>query len=147
MSVHPAIDPVNKSVILFLRPTISKLVDTATDPSVAIASQKSSSTNGQIPESKVPIIEVKEIDSVLRLKDREVAILGGLLETQSSNKQSKMPILEKIPVIKGAFSGTERKDLVTEVIIIIKVTILDSAAPDQADKRTIQYINDPRPIC
>jgi general secretion pathway protein D len=148
MAVQPAIDPVNKSVILFLRPTISRLVDSVTDPSVALAGQRTGDSNIKIPESKVPVIEVKEIDSVLRLKNDEVAILGGLMETQSANKQSKTPIIGEVPIIQEAFSSTEKNDTVTEIVILIRVKILDFIPPDQADERLVHlYTNDPRPIC
>lgn len=156
MSVQPAIDPINKSVILFLRPTISRLVESVDDPSVAIASQKNSKDSNQkdnkssksIPVSRVPVIEVKEIDSVLRLKDNEVAILGGLMETHSSHNRYKNPLLGDIPIIKEAFSSLKKEDVVTEVVILIRVKILDFVTPNLADERLIHlYMKDPRPIC
>lgn len=150
MSVQPAIDPVNKSVILFLRPTISRMVNAVEDPSVAIASQnysKGHDKNTSIPTSKIPVIEVKEIDSVLRLKDNEVAILGGLMETHSTHDRYKNPLLGDVPIVKEAFSSLKKEDTVTEVVILIRVKILDSVTPDPADRRLIHlYTNDPRPI-
>ena len=146
MSVQPAIDPANKSVILFLRPTISRLVDSVSDPSVFIA-HSSQNTTTEAPESKVPVIEVKEIDSVLRLKDGEVGILGGLMETQSSKDQGRNPLLGKVPLVKELFSSSDQNDRVTEIVILIKVKILDSALPDKADERLVHmYTNDPRPF-
>lgn len=148
MSVQPAIDPVNKSVILFLRPTISRMVTSVEDPSVAIASRSySKDKNTTVPTSQIPVIEVKEVDSVLRLKDNEVAILGGLMETHSTHERYKNPLLGDVPVVKEAFSSLKRDDKVTEVVILIRVKILDSVAPDPADKRLVHlYTNDPRPI-
>lgn len=148
MSVQPAIDPINKSVILFLRPTISRMVESVEDPSVAIASQNySKNGNATVPTSKIPVIEVKEIDSVLRLKDNEVAVLGGLMETHSKHDRYKNPWLGDVPVVKEAFSSLKKDDSVTEVVILIRVKILDSVAPDPADRRLIHlYTNDPRPI-
>ncbi|MDR0633150.1 MAG: secretin N-terminal domain-containing protein [Holosporales bacterium] len=146
MSVQPAIDPINRNVILFLRPTISRLVDTVSDPSISIAhsSQKSETT---VPESKVPIIEVKEVDSVLRLKDGEVAILGGLMETQSSSDRGVNPLFGKIPIVKELFSSASNDDRVTEIVILIKVKILDTPVPDEADERLVHfYTTDPRPF-
>lgn len=148
MSVQPAIDLSTNSVILFLRPTISKLAGTASDPSVSIANNTNDSKNKSLPpESKIPIIEVKEIDSVLRLKDGEVAVLGGLMETSSTSSQNKAPLLGDVPILKEAFSGVDKEDHVTEVVILIKVKILDSVMPDAADERLVHlYSNDPRPI-
>lgn len=157
MSVQPSIDPINRNVILFLRPTISKLVDTVVDPCVGIANNQSAcdseSSGGKkqdkkiVPESRVPVVEVKEIDSVLQLKDNEVAILGGLMETKATNERRKNPGLGDVPVLKEVFSSLSKEDVVTEVVILIKVKILDSATPDSADERLVHlYTNDPRPF-
>lgn len=148
MSVQPAIDPSTNSVILFLRPTISRLAGTASDPSVSIANNNSENKNNSVPESQIPVVEVKEIDSVLRLKDGEVAVLGGLMESNSINMHNKAPVLGDMPVLKEVFSNTNRNDLVTEVVILIRVKILESPSPDAADERLAHlYMNDPRPIC
>jgi general secretion pathway protein D len=150
LSVQPAIDELSKSVILFLRPTLSRSVGTVSDPSIAIANQNAKTDAekvSSVPESKIPIIEVKEIDSVLRLKDGEVAILGGLMQTTSSNTRYKTPLLGDVPVIKEAFSSVKKEDSVTEVVILLRVKILDFVPPDSADKRLAHfYIQDPRPI-
>ncbi|MDR3285104.1 MAG: hypothetical protein LBS83_00275 [Holosporales bacterium] len=152
MSVQPAIDPVRKSVILFLRPTISKLAGDVSDPSIVVANNANmQNTEGTppertAPESKVPVVEVKEIDSVLRLNDGEIAILGGLMETQSIQNQSKKPIV-KIPLVKELFSGEQTEDSVTEIVILIRVKILENTFLDEADKRLVHlYATDPRPF-
>jgi general secretion pathway protein D len=146
MSVQPAIDPESQSVILFLRPTISSLVKTVSDPSVAIAMKNAGGT--ELPKSEVPVIQVKEIDSVLRLKDGEVAVLGGLMEISSKHDRFKHPIFGDIPFMKEAFSNLNKADSVKEIVILIRVRILDSAHPDKADERLVHlYTTDPRPIC
>lgn len=147
MSVQPAIDPASNSVILFLRPSISRLAGSVSDPSVGIANNSTDGKKGTAPESRIPIVEVKEIDSVLRLKDGEVAVLGGLMESSSQNTHKKAPILGDLPVVKEVFSHADRDDRVTEVVILIRVKILDAPAPDAADARLAHlYINDPRPL-
>ncbi|MDR1208574.1 MAG: secretin N-terminal domain-containing protein [Holosporales bacterium] len=145
MSVQPAIDPENQSVILFLRPTVSSLVKTVADPSIAIAIN---STTKDLPKSEIPVVQVKEIDSVLRLKDGEVAILGGLMEVSSSHDRFKHPIFGEVPIVKEAFSNLNKSEQVKEIVILIRVRILDSAPPDKADLRLVHlYTTDPRPIC
>lgn len=150
MSVQPAIDPSTHSVILFLRPTISRLVDEVKDPSVTIAAQQNVGKNATvtIPDSKVPVVEVKEIDSVLRLKDDEVGILGGLMETRSHHERYKNPILGDVPVVKEAFSSLKKEDDLIELVILIRVKILDTPSPSASDQRLAHfYIKDPRPFC
>jgi general secretion pathway protein D len=152
MSVQPAIDPVRKSVILFLRPTISKLERGVSDPSIAVMCglQGSSSTATEqttIPKSEVPVVEVREIDSVLRLKDGEVAVLGGLMETKAVKNKHKNPVFKKVPVVKNLFAGASQREEVSEIVILIRVKILDVPSPDDADERLVHlYAADPRPL-
>ncbi|MDR1597324.1 MAG: secretin N-terminal domain-containing protein [Holosporales bacterium] len=146
MAVQPAIDQDSQSVILFLRPTISSLVKNVADPSVAIAMKSAGGTN--LPTSEIPVIQVKEIDSVLRLKDGEVAVLGGLMEISSTHDRFKHPVFGDIPIIKEAFSNLNKSDRVKEIVILIRVRILDVPFPDKADERLVHlYTTDPRPIC
>jgi general secretion pathway protein D len=144
LCVQAAIDPENQSVILFLRPTVSSLIKTVADPSIAIAITSAADR----PKSEIPVIQVKEIDSVLRLKDGEVAILGGLMEVSSSNDRFKHPVFGDIPIMKEAFSNLNKSERVKEIVILIRVRIIDSPAPDRADLRLVHlYTTDPRPIC
>lgn len=150
MSVQPAIDPTTHSVILFLRPTISRLESEVEDPAVSIAAQRNSTdaTKENIPASKVPIIEVKEIDSVLRLRDNEVGVLGGLMKTQSEHSRYKNPLLGDVPIVKEAFSSLQKDDTLVELVILIRVKILDTPAPTAEDERLVHlYTKDPRPLC
>lgn len=149
MSVQPAIDPTTRSVILFLRPTISRMTEEVPDPSVSIAAQQNTNntaSNG-IADSKVPVIEVKEIDSVMRLKDNEVGVLGGLMQTVSKNDRYKNPLVGDIPIVKEAFSSLKKKDTLNELVILIRVKILDSPSLSAADERLVHfYTKDPRPL-
>lgn len=149
MTVQPAIDPETNSVILFLRPTISRLASEVSDPSMAIAvrQNKESSNEKDLPDSKVPIIEVKEIDSVMRLANDEVGILGGFMETSSSHFRNKNPLLGDVPVVKEAFSSLKKDDQLKELVILIRVKILDTPTPAPSDERLVHlYMKDPRPL-
>jgi general secretion pathway protein D len=157
MSVQPAIDPVKRSVILFLRPTISKLEKGVSDPSIAVMCNVQNAATGPassgasgtvaIPRSDVPVVEVREIDSVLRLNDGEVAVLGGLMETKAVHKKHNNPVFKKIPVANKIFSGSGKQEEVSEIVILIRVKILDNVVPDAADRRLVHlYTADPRPL-
>ncbi len=148
MTVQPAIDPATNSVILFLRPTISRLVTEVSDPSMAIAVRQNNNSNTKdLPDSKVPIIEVKEIDSVLRLANGEVGILGGFMETYSAHSRNKYPFLGDVPVVKEVFSSLKKDDQLKELVILIRVKILDTPTLAPSDERLMHlYIRDPRPI-
>jgi len=154
MSVQPSIDPETGEIILFLRPTISRLNQAVRDPAVDIAYNANINSNTDASElvkphpSLVPIVEVREFDSVLRLENGKIAMLGGLMEVRSSQDHSKLPGLGDAPLVKELFSGQSEGDQVVELVILLRATILDEAAsPDRADQRLLQnYIRDPRPL-
>lgn len=152
MSVQPSIDLTTGEIIMFLRPTISRLCHSVKDPAIDIAynanTSENSSTPTQITPSLIPVVEVREIDSILRLKDGEIAILGGLMEIRSMQDNSKLPILGDLPIVKEFLSSYTEGDQVVELVILLRAKILEYAAsPDAADQRLIQnYIQDPRPV-
>ena len=153
MMVQPSIDPQTGEIILFLRPSISRLTQTVADPAVDIAYNASVTSNADKQssptQSLIPVVEVREIDSVLRLNDKEMAILGGLMEVRSSEHKQGIPGLGEVPIIRDLTGNISEGDTIVELVIVLKATIVDNGAmpPDGADHRLMEkYTTDPRPI-
>lgn len=146
MFVQPSIDLKTRTISLFLRPTITKLEDSVRDPAVDIALKSmQKSGNSSYEPSKVPVTEVREVASMLNLKDGEVAVLGGFLEVVSTKKKSGLPLVRDIPVLGDATGSTNIKDQMVELVILVKVSIADDTPfPDNADNRLQRYVADPR---
>lgn len=149
MSVQPSIDPDTGEIILFLRPSISRLNKSIPDPAIDIAYSSNTSTSSDgIPRtpSMIPVVEVREIDSVLRLQNGEIGIMGGLMEVRSYQDTNKIPGLGDLHFVKELLSSTADGDTIVELVIILKATITDNApAPDAADVRlTTEYVADSR---
>jgi MSHA type pilus biogenesis protein MshL len=142
MAVQPSIDEENGEIILSLRPTISRLAQSIRDPAVDVALSNSTNKNDIVP-SLVPIVEVREIDSILRLRDGEIAVLGGLMEVRSRYNNSKVPIVGEIPVAGELFKSTSEGDEVVELVILLKAYIIpvsESASPNDEDNRLLNYV-------
>lgn len=67
----------------------------------------------------------RKFESLIRVKDGEMILLGGLEEKSSSESSSGIPILARIPVIKWLFSSKTRSKGKSKLNIFIKPTILD----------------------
>jgi general secretion pathway protein D len=83
LTVQPAIHLETGNVILTLRPTISRIAGTKDDPAVAYLAQSGNSggaKNATTIKSAIPVVEVREMDSVLTLHSGEVVLLGGLMQ-------------------------------------------------------------------
>jgi general secretion pathway protein D len=145
MTVQPSIDATNNRVTMTLRPTISRVVGEVDDPSIslnaAVAGVKSS------VESQIPVLAVREMDSVIQLHSGEIAILGGLMQDSSTNKDQGVPGMSDLSWVGNLFKSRDNEGQTTELVILLRATISDSPAPDNADGNLYEYYNrDPRPL-
>jgi general secretion pathway protein D len=115
MSVTPQISD-NGMILLNVRPTISKLIGdgrTKRDPNPSITI-----------ESYIPEIQTREMESMLRLNDGEIAVMGGLMSDELSNNTNAVPGLSKLPGIGTLFSSRNDVTNKTELVIFLKPTII-----------------------
>jgi general secretion pathway protein D len=119
MSVMPYIDK-NDVVTLHVRPTISRIIDRVPDPNPELAKA------GVI--SEVPVIQVREIESVLKVNSGDTAVIGGLMQDQIIKKQSGVPILSSIPFIGALFSYQDDEYIKSELVIFIRPVVIHDAS-------------------
>jgi MSHA type pilus biogenesis protein MshL len=113
MSVTPQISE-NGSILLNVRPTISSLKGAGkTDP-----------TPGLAVANVVPEIQTREMESMLRLSDGEVAVMGGLMEDRINYSTSEIPGLGGLPGIGNFFRNRNDTSTKTELVIFLKPTII-----------------------
>lgn len=114
MGVTPQINDGN-SIILNVRPTISRLTGYVDDP------------NPNIPPgsvNRVPEIATREMESMLRLTDGQIAIMGGLMSDAINNNASGIPGLSGISGLTNLFTSFDNKNSKSELVIFIKPTII-----------------------
>lgn len=142
MVVHPIIHPKTGRVTLNLRPTISRVINEKEDPAVGILSNETKT-------SKIPEVQVRELDSVLQTDSGDVVIMGGLMEERADNEKIGPPGLQDIPILGHLFSGKTNKRTVNELVIFLRATILEPSRMNvtSADKRVYKtFAQDPRPL-
>ncbi len=71
-----------------------------------------------------PDLMKKQISSVVKLKDGEKVILGGLINTKKGVETSKVPILGNIPLLGYAFQQKKISEIREELIVIITPHII-----------------------
>lgn len=71
-----------------------------------------------------PGINSREFTSTIRVKNKDVVILGGLEETSRNNSGTGVPFLAKIPIIKWFFSRRTRTASKSKLSVLIKPTII-----------------------
>ena len=136
LTLQPSIDLDNNEITMNIRPTLSRVTGTVDDPGVAVAL---ATVNDDLDDplsltNSVPIVEVREIDSILRVKNGQIMVIGGLIEERSENEDAGVPGLSNIPYIGNAFKSVKRVKSTVETVIFIKATIVPGYGVEKEDK-------------
>jgi general secretion pathway protein D len=115
MAVLPQINDV-EAVVLNVRPTIRRRVDSVRDPNPAL--------QGQATQNDIPVFETREFDSILRLQSGEIAVLAGLMQDFAQANDSGIPGIRSIPFIGEALSNRADLSTKTELVIFLRATVI-----------------------
>lgn len=66
-----------------------------------------------------PILDNRKVDSILRVKDGDTIVLGGLLDDESTVSIDKVPLLGDIPILGAFFKNVKRTKSHQEVVFLI----------------------------
>jgi general secretion pathway protein D len=122
MAVTPQISA-NSEITLTIRPTISQKVGEVSDPAVQLAAEDLGSSS---VTSTVPVIRVREMESVLRLVNGQIAVLGGLMQDVVETADRQVPGLSDLPWIGEIFFDTqEQTTRKTELVIFLRPVIVN----------------------
>ena len=112
LSVTPQISE-DGWIMLDVTPILSRLRDIVTSP------QKTATA---------PVLDVKQSSGLVRLKDGEMVIIGGLIQEESTETERKVPLLGDIPYLGRLFKGTYTAKRKSELVIFISPRIIRSSS-------------------
>ena len=121
MTVTPQVSETNE-VTLNLRPTISRITGYASDPNPVLAQ------NQLI--NRIPEVQTREMESLLRVRSGGVAILGGLMQDARNNNSDEVPGLNRLPMFGNLFKYRDEGSKKTELVIFLRPTVLQDAGAD-----------------
>jgi MSHA type pilus biogenesis protein MshL len=129
MSVLPQISE-NGMVSLTVRPTISRKVGDVSDPN---------------PELKdvanlVPVIQVREMESLLQVRSGQTVRLGGLIQDDSNNARDGLPGLSRPEGLGAVFGQHERINSQTELVIFLRPIVVSSPTLESDELRRFQRL-------
>jgi general secretion pathway protein D len=113
LDITPEIDA-NGIITLKINPSISETVTDLSTVSNALRT---------LP----PDLIRRQIASVVKVRDGEHAILGGLITSRSGYKVNKVPLLGDIPLLEYAFKHEEKIETVEELVLIITPHIVKNS--------------------
>lgn len=122
MALTPQINEAG-TVTLTVRPTITSQVGRAVDPNPVL----------QV-DNFVPVVEIREIESVLQLASGQTAILGGLIKDEVRRNRDQVPGIGNTR-IGDLFAYRNEEARKTELVIFLRPTVVKSPSMESGDLR------------
>ncbi|MGH8520419.1 MAG: pilus (MSHA type) biogenesis protein MshL [Gammaproteobacteria bacterium] len=119
MTVTPQINE-NDAVTLNVRPTISDVIDTVADPNPELIRGLDTPL-----QNLVPVIRVREMESVLQINNGQIAVLGGLMQDTVRQDTNSIPLLSDIPVLGDSLFRSRNNEYdKTELVIFLRPLVI-----------------------
>lgn len=122
-------------VILHIHPVVSDVSD----------QQKNFTVGSQSFSLPLALRGIRESDSIVKAKNGQVIVLGGLMSESKNNTDGKRPLLGDIPIINSLFRTKNSGQSKTELVILLRPIVVDSNTwqeqLEQSEKR-IQKLGD-----
>ena len=114
MSVTPQIDD-SGVITLAIRPTITRLNGYARDPNPDL----------NLVPNLVPVVQTREIDTVMKLPSGAVAMMGGLMEDTETRRREGVPGLSSIEGLGTLFGLKSSGFAKTELAIFLRPVLIE----------------------
>jgi MSHA biogenesis protein MshL len=121
-------------------------------PSVSVVAEKQKTVNlGTLGNFQLPLAAstVNETDSIVRVQDGNIVAIGGLMKQQQSSDSSGLPGASSAPVVGTLFGQKNRSSTKSELVILLKPTIIrgsDSWQQDALETQDRLKSYDPRVV-
>lgn len=150
MSVQAAVDPTTQRISMSLRPSLTRITGYIQDPGVQVTIAQFNAANpaaAQNLSSPIPIVEAREIDSVVSMNSGETIVMGGLMQDSSTNTREGLPGIMDVPVLGQAAASNIKQNSVSELIIFLRATIVapGGTASNEDIRLYKTFAPDPRP--
>ncbi|MBL8523855.1 MAG: secretin N-terminal domain-containing protein [Betaproteobacteria bacterium] len=142
MNVTPQISD-NDIINLNVRPSVTRVTSYVNDPNPDLGRA------GVV--SRVPQIQTREFETMMRVASGQTAVLGGLMQDSLQTSRDGLPLLARIPVLGDAVSYRNDTGRKSELVVFIRAMVVREASldADLSDYRKYlpdsQFFKDPSP--
>ena len=109
----------NNEIIMSINPVVSSLVE------------------DNLPKTQIreipPDTKIKQMTSIVKVKDGQKVLIGGLISATKGEDTTKVPVLGDIPILGSVFSYRNNKKTRTEMFILITPKIVKSSSMPTID--------------
>ena len=98
-------------VILKINPTISNCIS-------SLQCQATTSTSPVI-RNQPPDLTKRQISSVIKAKNKDKIVLGGLIRNETADNTTKVPLLGELPLLGYLFKQEAKNSAISELVVVI----------------------------
>jgi MSHA biogenesis protein MshL len=139
MSVTPQIADTDE-VTMNVRPSISRIIAYVQDPNPALAA-------AVVPVvSSVPVIQTREMESMLKVSSGQIAVMGGLMQDTVNNRKDSIPGVNKVPLFGDALSSRNESTGKSELVIFLRPLVVKDASLSGDYKQYRYLLPDGQPL-
>ena len=132
MNVTPQISDTD-IVLLNLKPAVTRIIGFVNDPNPTLANPCGIGVTacGVAPiVSRVPEIQTREMESVIKVNSGQIAVMGGLIQDSNTDNEDTIPGLFELPNVGAIFSNRNRESRKTELVIFIRPMVVRDPSID-----------------
>ena len=131
MAVTPQIDD-QDTVAINVRPTISRILRYVNDPNPALA------LAGVV--NPVPEVQTREMESILKVPNLQIAVMGGLMQDSVNNFEDTVPGAGRLPFLGDLFRYRNEQSRKNELVIFLRPVVLKDPTLDGDFKEFRQFL-------
>ncbi|MFO1388078.1 MAG: pilus (MSHA type) biogenesis protein MshL [Cellvibrio sp.] len=102
-------------VVLHIHPVVSTVTD----------QQKNFTVGNQDFSLPLALRGIRESDSIVKAKNGQVIVLGGLMQENKRKTNGKRPVLGDVPLVNGLFRTQNKASSKTELVILLRPVVVD----------------------
>jgi len=136
MSVTPQISA-GEVVSLNVRPSVSRVIGYRSDPIVKLLGMQDG------VENLIPEIQVREMESILRIPSGQTVVLGGLMQDDVRNRTSGLPGAARVPLVGNLFSHRSDQVRKSELVVFLRPVVIRHAGLDGDFAHYRRYLPQP----
>lgn len=115
-------------IILDVTPSVSTdgYIRMDVQPTISSLSDRTTQISEQI---QTAIVDKRDLQTVVTVKDGETIVLGGLIQNREQDFKTKVPGLGDIPLLGELFRSTKTSQTKTELLVLLTPRVIRSAEP------------------
>ncbi|MFN3739378.1 MAG: pilus (MSHA type) biogenesis protein MshL [Thermodesulfovibrionales bacterium] len=82
----------------------------------------------------LPTVDLREMSTIIKVKNGETIIIGGLIQEKDSVKENRVPLLGSIPIIGNLFKSHEKVKDRKELVIMLRPLTMEQVSQQWSPK-------------